>query len=331
MKRKLEIENSHERDKRIQFDEDSHTYTVDGSKFKGSVTTFWGDFFDHFEAKPVINKCFRKWKSAHDDKYGYFILYMIVVQGFEDRQQLISGLKELHDDCAFHAIIAKFPFLATDDQFSTLLRDRELVLNDKGYFWLIQYFTRALGLDDAGCKCEISKFWTSLGTRASTEGTYMHLQLELFNNEDEYDGGLHEVKLYRQFVRDHPWLKPFRTEWSVFSTDVHLAGQIDLVVQDIRFNPPKFYIIDFKRCKELLNSDNPYNKYGKAPFHQVPDTPFGHYSVQQAAYRWFLETLYGVTISKCYLLQLHPSRDTYNFVRLPNLRDNLNMAIKNRL
>ena len=332
MKRKLELDNAHARDKRIHFDEPTHTYTVDGSKFKGSVSSFWGEFFDHFDAVPVINRCFHKWKSNRDEKYGYFILYMIAVQEVTKRDLIISIIKSMQEDNHFlENIMKKFPFLNKEHDFQYELKKNESDLGDKGYYWLIRYLSCVQGLQDSEIKTEISRMWTTLGTRASSDGTYMHLQLELKNNDEEYDVGMHEVKLYNKFIQERPWLKPYRTEWSVFSTEAHLAGQIDLVVQDTRFNPPKYYIIDFKRCKDLLTPSNPYNKFGKVPFHQVPDTAYGHYSVQQGAYRWFLETLYGIKISKCYLLQLHPTMNEYNFVRLPNLRESINIAINQRI
>lgn len=334
MKRKLEINNAHLRDDRVVFNEELHTYTVDGKKFKGSVSSFWGEFFDHFKPIPVIRKCYSRWKTTADQKYGYFILYMVVVQGVRTRENVLSLLESFLDGLTIAAIIKRFPFLEGEvdqEDFLKKVKNNESELGDKGYFYLIKYLTSVVGLDDEGCKKQIAHFWSSLGTKASSEGTNMHLQLELKNNDEKYDAAMHEVKLYMDFVRDHPWLEPFRTEWSVFSTEAQLAGQIDLVVQDTRFSPPKYYIIDFKRCKELLTPSNPYGKFGKVPFHQVPDTAYGHYSVQQTAYRWFLETLYGITISKCYLLQLHPCMQKYHFIRLPNLRINFNIAIQERI
>jgi hypothetical protein len=326
MKRKLEIENEHRRDARIQFDEASHTYTVDGKKFKGSVSSFWGEFFDHFNPKPVIRRCFSKWKNTNDEKFGYALLYMIVMDGIvsdDDLKELSKSAFELRD---FTQVSKKLSL----DEGCTLVEASAGSLNDKGYYWLIRYLMGTKGMSEDDCKLQIEKFWGKLGERASTDGTYMHLQLELKNNGETYDTSMYEVKLYEKFVEDHPWLVPYRTEWSVFSTDVHLAGQIDLVVRDTRFTPNRFYIIDFKRCKDRLGHANPYHKFGKPPFHRVPDTPCGHYSVQQAAYRWFLETLYGITISKCYLLQLHPTMDEYNLVRLPDLRQEMSLAIASR-
>jgi hypothetical protein len=63
----LSFKNKHPRDDRIQFDEPTHVYTVNGSS-KGiiSCTKFLHDFFPHFDADLVIRKMMRspKWPQS---------------------------------------------------------------------------------------------------------------------------------------------------------------------------------------------------------------------------------------------------------------------------
>jgi hypothetical protein len=64
---RLAVVNAHERDARIQFEEETHTYTIDGAR-KGwtSCTGFLHNFFGHFDADAVIAKMMAspKWYSS---------------------------------------------------------------------------------------------------------------------------------------------------------------------------------------------------------------------------------------------------------------------------
>lgn len=64
---RLAVVNAHPRDARISFEEETHTYTIDGSR-QGwtSCTTFIHTFFEHFDADAVIDKMMRgkSWKTS---------------------------------------------------------------------------------------------------------------------------------------------------------------------------------------------------------------------------------------------------------------------------
>lgn len=66
---RLAVVNAHPRDERIQFEEETHTYTIDGVR-KGwtSCTGFLHNFFGHFDADAVIKKMMTspKW---YESKY----------------------------------------------------------------------------------------------------------------------------------------------------------------------------------------------------------------------------------------------------------------------
>jgi hypothetical protein len=66
---RLAVVNAHPRDERIQFEEESHTYTIDGTRAGWvSCTGFIHNFFEEFNADAVITKMMasRKWP---DSKY----------------------------------------------------------------------------------------------------------------------------------------------------------------------------------------------------------------------------------------------------------------------
>lgn len=64
---RLAVLNAHPRDERIQFEEETHTYTIDGVR-RGwvSCTGFWHHFFGEFDADAVIAKMMKspKWPSS---------------------------------------------------------------------------------------------------------------------------------------------------------------------------------------------------------------------------------------------------------------------------
>ena len=62
-----------------------------------------------------------------------------------------------------------------------------------------------------------------------------------------------------KFVKDHPQLKPYRTEWMIFDEDLKLAGSIDMVYE----NPDgTLSIYDWKRSKDI-SKVNGWNKFAK--------------------------------------------------------------------
>ena len=59
----------HARDKRITFDEPTHTYYIDSIKVKQSVTEFISQFFKEFDSEKVIEKWYSYWQTNENSKY----------------------------------------------------------------------------------------------------------------------------------------------------------------------------------------------------------------------------------------------------------------------
>ena len=53
---RLAVVNKHPRDERITFDEATHKYTIDGSRYDISCTGFVHSFFGEFDADAIIKK-----------------------------------------------------------------------------------------------------------------------------------------------------------------------------------------------------------------------------------------------------------------------------------
>ena len=88
---------------------------------------------------------------------------------------------------------------------------------------------------------QIKQSWKTNGDTAATTGTSLHERIEHFmnsdcfvddeytqdelyelyleENNDTYSNEQKEWEFFLHFVRDHPDLKPYRTEWMIFDED----------------------------------------------------------------------------------------------------------------
>jgi ATP-dependent exoDNAse (exonuclease V) beta subunit len=186
---------------------------------------------------------------------------------------------------------------------------------------------------------QIKSQWSNNKDNVSGAGTKLHYDIECFMNNsklpkgythkdllDYYNANIQlfentsiEWKYFIQFVKDHPDLKPYRTEWMVYNEDVKLAGSIDMVYE----NPDgKLSIYDWKRSKEITKVNN-YEKYGITDcVSHLPDSNFWHYALQLNTYKEMLEQKYGKKVSGLYLVRLHPEAEeqTYELLKVPVLK-----------
>lgn len=184
---------------------------------------------------------------------------------------------------------------------------------------------------------QIKASWKSNGDAVSGAGTNLHERIEDFMNNTELSKIYDQKDLYEyylsikeksdeaieweyfiEFVKDHPELTPYRTEWMIFDEELKLAGSIDMVYQ----NPDgTLSIYDWKRSKEITRVNN-WNKFATNPLIcHMPDTNFWHYALQLNTYKGILERKYGKIIKDLYLVRLHPDTEekTYELLEVPIL------------
>lgn len=186
---------------------------------------------------------------------------------------------------------------------------------------------------------QIKSQWDNNKDAVSGAGTNLHFEIECFNNDKrlsfqytnkellEIYMGDYKDKLSRlplewnyfiNFVKDHPDLKPFRTEWTVFNEDIKISGSIDMVYE----NPDgTLSIYDWKRSKNITRI-NQYNKFALPPsICHLPDSNFWHYALQLNTYKYILETKYDKIVKELYLVRLHPDAEekNYELIQLPIL------------
>lgn len=184
---------------------------------------------------------------------------------------------------------------------------------------------------------EIKALWNSSGSAAACSGTSLHEKIEAFMNDPRFkfeythnelfqeyeigekyvyeDRGI-EWSMFIQFVKDHPHLKPYRTEWMIYHEDAKIAGSVDMIYE----NPDgTLEIYDWKRCKEIIKV-NGWNETATNPLiKHLPSTNFWQYSLQLNTYKKIIEDKYGKIVTKLCLVRLHPDAETYELLDVPFL------------
>lgn len=197
---------------------------------------------------------------------------------------------------------------------------------------------------------EIKSMWNSNRDSVADAGTNLHFEIECFNNNKEIifdytNKELYEIYIacegkniskkplewqyYINFIREHPHLKPYRTEWTVFNEDIKISGSIDMVYE----NPDgTLSIYDWKRSKNITRI-NTFNKFALPPsICHLPDSNFWHYALQLNTYKYILESKYNKQVKELYLVRLHPDAEekNYELIKLPDLSIEIRELLQER-
>ena len=171
---------------------------------------------------------------------------------------------------------------------------------------------------------EIVKIWEERGKDARDKGTYLHKQIEKYYLGEQYEE-TEEFHLFNKFVSKHEDIIPYRSEWRVFDEEYNIAGTIDLISK----NNVGYDIYDWKRSKKVVDrySGEPItidtwgNKVGIGELKDIGDTSYNKYCLQQSLYKFILEKNYNLSISRMFLVVLHPEYDKYYKVEVPYLKE----------
>jgi ATP-dependent exoDNAse (exonuclease V) beta subunit len=190
---------------------------------------------------------------------------------------------------------------------------------------------------------EIKKQWSDNGASVSGLGTQLHYEIECFMNQpllqDTDPNSYTHLALYKknhsnknkspewqhflEYVIDHPELRPYRTEWTIFDEDLKLAGSIDMIYEDPEDGTLSIY--DWKRSKEITKV-NRFDKFAvTSEISHLPDSNFWHYALQLNTYKAILERKYGKKVKDLCLVRLYPNEDgtTYELIDVPDLQEEI--------
>ena len=170
---------------------------------------------------------------------------------------------------------------------------------------------------------QIKAMWDKKRDESSGSGTKMHYDIECYWNGLDVKNNSIEYKYFQNFVKDHPELKPYRTEWMVYYEELKLSGSIDMVFEN---TDGTILIYDWKRCQEISHENN-FGKTAITPcIKHLPDSNFWHYTLQLNTYKKILEDKYDKKVVGLYLVCLHPDNpyNNYDCIPVPNIEKEIN-------
>lgn len=198
---------------------------------------------------------------------------------------------------------------------------------------------------------QIKAQWNSNKDAVAGAGTNLHFEIECFHNDKRFmfeysnseliqiylcekkkhlEESSLEWKYFINFINDHKYLKPYRTEWTIYHEDAKIAGSIDMVYE----NPDgTLSIYDWKRSKNITRI-NTFNKFALPPvICHLPDSNFWHYALQLNTYKYILESKYEKKIKSLFLVRLHPDAEekNYELIELPDLSNEVNDLFQERI
>ena len=156
----------------------------------------------------------------------------------------------------------------------------------------------------------------------------MHYDIECYYNNCPNENDSDEYKYFKNFLQDHKNLKPYRTEWTVFHEELRLAGSIDMVFEN---EDGTLMIYDWKRCKDIVKTNN-WNKFSiNNIISHLPDTNYWHYCLQLNTYKRILEEKYDKKVTDLYLVCLHPDKKNYEKIKVADLQDDIKELFSDRM
>lgn len=167
--------------------------------------------------------------------------------------------------------------------------------------------------------------WKTEGERSSALGTELHAAIEMYYRGTPQPLPSVEYGYFLQYARDHAEMRPYRTEWVVYSDDHRICGSIDMVFEK---EDGSLCIRDWKRSKEI-KKNNPYQRM-QFPLDHLPDCNYYHYALQLNLYAWILRRYYEKTVHDLELVVFHDTRSTYECVPVPDLREEIEVLMRLR-
>lgn len=234
-----------------------------------------------------------KYVREHED-YAENHIYMIRGKSHIDRgyKSTTSWLKQFFEEFDSDAVIEQY--------------------YDK---WQERDHTEYAGLS----KEEIKQKWEDNRDDAATKGTHMHLQFEMWANDEPVEY-VQELPQFLKWVKDEG-IKPWRTEITIYSPKYRIVGNVDLIAEDKNGD---LIIVDYKRAEPKETS---FGKKCKGPMSKYPHTDATKHALQLEIYKKILEDLYDVKIKGLY--NLYIKEDGNYIYKNRDLIDNIDEILAN--
>ena len=135
--------------------------------------------------------------------------------------------------------------------------------------------------------------WEGNRKDAANKGTLLHEKIENFYNNIEDSIDAPEFSYFKNFIKKYPKLKPYKTEWRIFDSNLSLAGSIDMVYEK---DNGDLFLFDWKRSTKIVNGaghliESDYD-YGFDELSHIADNSYNRYSLQLNLYKYVIENNY---------------------------------------
>ncbi len=169
-------------------------------------------------------------------------------------------------------------------------------------------------------KEEIKEMWNENALEAQQQGTQMHSVIERYYKKEpitKKEWACPELEQFKRFTEMNP-LTPHGVEWCIYMESVKLAGTIDFAALN---EDGTLDLYDWKRSKQM-DVHNSFHKYSHVVPH-IPDTNFGHYTVQLNLYKYMIEQKYNKKVRSMYLVCMYPSQLSFQQYEVQDIQNDI--------
>jgi ATP-dependent exoDNAse (exonuclease V) beta subunit len=178
---------------------------------------------------------------------------------------------------------------------------------------------------DGMSKEEIKESWNKNAIEAQQQGTRMHAVIERYYKKEpitEEEWILPELQQFKVFTEMNE-LTPYGIEWRIYMESIQLAGTIDFAALN---KDGTLDLYDWKRAKQM-DVHNSYNKYSPI-VHHIPDTNYGHYTVQLNLYKYMIEQKYNKKVKHMYLVCMYPTQMSFQQYEVQDIQTDIPTILK---
>lgn len=278
----------HPRDARVEFDEETHIYKVDGIPVSRTVSKIASECFGTFDAAAVLQKCAPKWAQDPTSKY-----HRVFVACGGDKAEATRVIARAWDAAG-----------AAASQKGTALHSAiEARLNGGGDP------AAAVAADVHTAAAAPSAIETSLVAagytqRVAARAAAADAGAGVATGGDTGVPATEYAAWLAWWETRRASMTPMRTEWSIFTDGSDgvpaIAGQLDalFVVRDDNGGgrgEARFVVADWKCTSHPLTSDS-YKTATHPALAGTPDCNVEKFRVQISMYAWILRKYYGVPV-----------------------------------
>jgi len=156
-----------------------------------------------------------------------------------------------------------------------------------------EFFSKKIAKKEGVSQAEILARWDEERDMSTVRGNGVHSYIELkqrgFDVRPPNKIIIRQYGQLQKFLSDNDII-PLFNEFKTYNPVLKIAGTMDALYWSKREG--KFVILDWKTNKKL-EEENPYKKFCKYPFKNIPDTDLGHYNIQINIYRYMIGQVVG--------------------------------------